>query len=159
MKKDEVAGNAMLKAGGLLSGLIALVHVVIIGVGAPAYRYFGAGEGMAQLSEQGSWSPGLVTAVLTAIFVAWALYAFAGAQLIRRLPLLRLGLLAIGTLYALRGVLLGPQLVWHFSGAAALVPSRLLVFSAVSLVTGVLYLGGTLRAWSRLSPRPTPGLH
>jgi len=147
-------GATMLKLAGILSGLVALLHLAVIFVGASAYRYFGAGEEMAQLAQRGSPLPALITGAIVAVFAVWALYGFSGAGWIRRLPLLRIGLLTIGVVYTLRGLALGPELVWHFSGGAALVPARLPVFSAVSLLTGVLYLWGTLRAWTRLSRRP-----
>lgn len=139
-----------LALAGFSSACVALLHLVIIFVGAPAYRYFGAGEEMARLSEQGSPVPAVVTAALTLIFGVWAAYAFSAAGLLRRLPLLRAALVAIGAVYTLRGLLLGPQALWFFSGHQAEVPPRQLVFSAAALVTGLLYLGGTIQVWARL---------
>jgi len=52
-----------------------------------------------------------VTGALTVVFGVWAAYALSGVVMVRRLPLLRTGLLAIGTIYTLRGVLLAPQAV------------------------------------------------
>jgi len=131
------------------SAFIAALHVVIIFVGARAYRYFGAGEPMARLDEQGSLVPAIVTAFLTLVFTVWAAYALSGAGLLRRLPLLRTGLIVIGVLYTARGILLEPQAVWFLSGYREAVPPRQLVFSAVSLLTGLAYLAGTRAAWSR----------
>ena len=139
-----------LEVAGVLSAGVALLHMLIIAVGGPAYRYFGAGERMARMAEQGSATPGLITFGLTLLFAVWAAYAFSGAGLLRRLPLLRTGLITIGLVYTLRGVLLGPQLVWFFSGHRADVPPRQLAFSAAALVTGLAYLVGTHRAWARL---------
>lgn len=142
----------MLKFAGLLSAAIAALHLAIIALGGPAYRYFGAGEELARLAEQGSPLPALVTVVLALIFAVWAAYAFAAAGLPRRLPLLRTGLIAIGAIYTLRGILVVPQ-VWFISSGRALVPPRDIVFSLVSLVAGVAYLVGTKQAWGRLSRR------
>lgn len=47
----KVEVEAMLRLAGFLSSAIALLHIGIILLGAPAYRYFGAGEEMA--AEQG----------------------------------------------------------------------------------------------------------
>ncbi len=44
-----------------LSFLLVVLHVFIIAAGAPAYRYFAAGESMVRPAEQGSPIPGLVT--------------------------------------------------------------------------------------------------
>jgi hypothetical protein len=71
-----VSEVSLLNCAGVSSACVAALHVVIIFVGAPAYRYFGAGEPMARLSEQGSTTPALVTAGLTVVFGVWAAYAF-----------------------------------------------------------------------------------
>ena len=141
----------LLKLAGLSSASVAALHVAVIFLGGPAYRFFGAGERMARLADQGSPTPSLITSALVLVFGVWAAYAFSGAGLIRRLPLLRTALIAIGVVYTLRGLLLGPQAVWYFSGYRAEVPLRQLVFSAAALLTGLAYLCGTQRAWSKLS--------
>ena len=143
--------SALKVAGGASAG-VALLHVLILFVGAPAYRYFGAGERMARLAERGYPTPALITAVLIVIFSVWAAYAFSGAGLLRPLPLLRPALIGIGVVYTLRGLLLGPQIVWFFSGPRVL-PARQLAFSAAALLTGLAYLVGTQRAWDRLAQR------
>jgi hypothetical protein len=139
-----------LKVAGVLSAAVAVLHVLIIFGGGPAYRYFGAGERMARLAERGAVTPSLITLGLTLMFGVWAAYAFSGAGLLGRLPLLRTGLVTIGMIYTLRGLLLGPQLVWFFSGQRAAVPPRQLAFSAAALITGLAYLVGVQRAWARL---------
>jgi hypothetical protein len=143
----------LLKLAGASSAVVAALHVFIIFAGGPAYRYFGAGERMARLAEQGSATPSLITLGLTLLFGIWAFYAFSGAGLVRRLPLLRTGLITIGLIYTLRGLLLGPQIVWFFSGHAAAIPPRQLAFSAAALLIGLAYLVGTQRAWARLGGR------
>jgi hypothetical protein len=146
-------GTALLTLAGSGSALVALLHAVIIVVGAPGYRYFGAGEEMARLDEQGAPGPALVTAALTAVFAIWAAYAFSGARFLRPLPLLRTGLVAIGTIYALRGLAVLPEAYWLASGRFPPVLPRQPVFSAVSLAIGLAYLTGTGRAWGTLGSR------
>jgi hypothetical protein len=141
-----------LKAGGVASTSIAVLHVLIIIWGGPAYRYFGAGEQMARLAEAGSLIPALVTAGISAVFVVWAAYAFSGAGLLSRLPLLRTGLVVIGVVYLLRGMLLAPELFARVSGHQPAVPVRELVFSLAALLAGLAYLLGTRSAWANLSP-------
>ena len=147
----EESKVSLLSLAGVSSACVAALHVAIIFVGAPAYRYFGAGPRMARLSEHGSPTPALITAGLALMFGVWAAYAFSGAQLVRRLPLLRTSLVAIGMIYTLRGLVFGVQLVWFLSGHTASVPPRHLVFSAVALLTGLAYLAGTQAAWDRLA--------
>jgi len=132
-----------LTAAGALSACVAIVHAATLFLGAPAYRYLGAGERMARLAERGAPGPPIITVALTLMFAAWAAYAFSGAGLLRPLPLLRPVLLLIGVIYTLRGVILAPQLVWFLAGSPP-IAGRHLVFSAISLVIGLLYLAGSL---------------
>jgi hypothetical protein len=140
----------LLRLAGFLSACLAFLHLVIVFVGAPAYRYFGAGERMARLAEERSLIPGAITLALTLVLVAWSGYAFSGAGVLRRPPFLRTGLIGIGVVYTLRGLLLGPQMVWFLSGYRDAVPVRQLVFSAVALLIGLAYLIGTKDAWAGL---------
>ena len=141
--------NKWLKLGGILSFIVALLHVVIIFIGAPAYRYFSAGEDMATAAESGSAFPALLTFVLVAVFAIWGLYGLSGAGVIRRLPLLKIALTLIGAVYTLRGVAVFQQL-FQIAISSAEVAPREIVFSLVSLVIGLAYLIGTVTSWRSL---------
>lgn len=136
--------------GGSISVAIALLHIVIIFGGAPAYRYFGAGEEMAELAAAGSVLPALLTFFLAVIFTLWGLYAFSGAGLIRHLPLLRFGLVVIAGIYTLRGIGLVPQVFWMIVSPQAVAPQEI-AFSLASLFVGIAYLVGTISTWKRLT--------
>jgi hypothetical protein len=136
------AARTLLLIGGVFSSAIAMLHVVIVFVGAPAYRYFGAGEDMAHLAEAGSWVPPLLTLAIALVFAVWASYGFSGAGLIRRLPLLRAALLTIGLIFSLRGLSIVPQVVALVQSDRS-VMHRAVVFSLVSLTCGIIYLAGT----------------
>ena len=105
------ARNPALIIGGLLSVAAALLHIGCIIGGPDWYRFFGAGEAMATLAEQGSMTPTLLTLGIACILAIWAAYAFSGAGLLPRLPLLRTGLVVISAVYLLRGLVLIPALV------------------------------------------------
>lgn len=137
-------GRTYLILGGAASLSIAALHVVIVVVGPQGYRFFGAAE-LAPLAERGSPVPALVTLALAAMFALWGAWAFSGAGVIRRLALLRAGLLGIGSVYALRGLFLLPELVLLIQGA--LDPPRKVIFSAGSLAAGLLYLIGAMMQW------------
>lgn len=130
---------------GSLSALAALLHVAVIFGGPDWYRFFGAGEGMARMAERGMIQPTLITLGITAILATWAAYAFSGAGLIARLPLLRTGLVVITLIYLARGLIVFP---------AAWMGGTVNAFgwwsSAIVLVYGLAYLIGTWRAWPRL---------
>jgi hypothetical protein len=62
-----------------------------------------------------------VYAVLIALLLfVWAAYAFSGAGLLRRLPLLRTGLVTISAVYLLRGLAPVPMLFMKPSCSIAL---------------------------------------
>ena len=142
--------NRWLIAAGSLSAAAAMMHIAIIFGGADWYRFFGAGEGMARMAEQGSVRPTLMTLAIAAILAVWALYAFAGAGLVRRLPLMRTALVAITAIYLMRGL-------WLFA-ALALAPEAVDAFliwsSLIVLGYGAAHAVGTWLAWPRLSRPP-----
>jgi hypothetical protein len=144
------ARNPWLIIGGWLSLAAALLHVAVIVGGPDWYRFFGAGEDMARMAERGSPVPALVTTGIATVLAVWAAYAFAGAGLMRRLPLMRTALVAISAIYLLRGLVIVPVLMKPGS-AAFDIWSSLIV-----LVYGVVYAVGTSRAWNELAQRKAP---
>jgi len=139
-------GNRWLILGGSLSALAAILHVAVIAGGPAWYRFVGAGEDMARAAERGSSTPALITLAIAALLMVWALYAFSGAGIIRRLPLLRTALVLISAVYLLRAFALLPILVLR----PELVDTFAMASSLVVLVYGVAYSIGTWVRWSAL---------
>ncbi len=138
--------NPWLLAGGVLSALASLLHLACI-IGGPAwYRFFGAGEAMARLAARGSIRPTIITLGIAAMLGIWSAYAFSGAGLIGRLPLLRLGLVVITGIYLLRALALPLML--------RTMPDRSRTFlvwsSAIVLVFGVVHAIGVAQSWRAL---------
>ncbi|ATC86366.1 hypothetical protein PARC_a1794 [Pseudoalteromonas arctica A 37-1-2] len=96
--------NVFLIIAGTLSAVVATLHLGCIYFGGSWYRFFGAGEQMALLSEQGSIKPTLITSVIVLILSTWSLYAFSAAGVIFKLPFIRLALVLITFIYLARGV-------------------------------------------------------
>jgi hypothetical protein len=138
--------NYWLIIGGLLSAIAALMHIAIIIGGPDWYRFFGAGEGMARAAEQGRLMPTLVTLSIAAMLTIWAAYAFSGAGLIVRLPLLRVGLIVISAIYLLRALAVVPMLLRPNEQGSAF----WLWSSGIVLIYGLAYAIGTWRAWAEL---------
>ena len=138
--------NPWLIVGGWLSLVASLLHIGCIIGGSDWYRFFGAGEEMARAAERGLIYPALVTFGIATILAIWAAYAFAGAGVIRRLPLMRTALVAISAIYLLRGLALVPI---AFTPAAQ--TSFNLWSSLIVLAYGIAYAVGTWRAWPDLS--------
>ena len=145
-------GRSLLAVGGSLSAALAVLHVVVIIMGPPGYRYFGAPEEFARMTEAGSIAPAVLTGLFAVIFAVWALYGFAGARMIPRPPLVRLGLVVIAAVYILRGLSAVPEALLLARRPGAF-PPRFLVFAVVSLLAGVAYALGTRQAWRRLRYR------
>jgi hypothetical protein len=149
-------GNGWLLAGGTLSAAAALLHLAVIAGGPDWYRFFGAGEAMARAAERGSPVPAIWRVGIAALLGAWAAYAFAGAGLIPRLPLMRLALVLISAAYLIRGLLLVPALIAWGRGKETLgehTVAFMVWSSLVVLAFGAAYAVGTWRAWSSLSAR------
>ena len=140
--------NNWLIAGGVLSAAASALHLLCIVGGGDWYRFFGAGEAMAQAAERGEAYPALLTLAIAVVLATWAAYAFAGARLIRRLPLMRTALVAITAIYLLRGAALIPALTVPAMGGAFNIWSSVIV-----LAYGVVHAIGTWRAWPGLSPK------
>lgn len=143
-----IAGRSWLILGGWLSAAAALLHLGCIIGGPDWYRFFGAGERMAGLAARGHWYPPTITSVIAVGLMLWAAYAFSGAGLLRRLPLLRTGLIVISAIYLARGLLIVPILIEPPARTAFNIWSSLIV-----LGYGTVYAVGTWRAWPQLSPR------
>lgn len=143
---SSAPANIWLITGGILSVIAALMHVAIIIGGPDWYRFFGAGEAMAQAAQAGRLMPTLVTLGIAGMLAIWAAYAFSGAGLIARLPLLRSGLVLISTIYLLRALAVIPMLLRPTEQGNAF----WLWSSAIVLIYGLCYAIGTWRAWADL---------
>jgi len=145
-------GRSLLAVGGTLSAALALLHVIVIFMGPAGYRYFGAPDEFATMTEAGSLAPAALTALFAVIFGVWAVYGFAGARMIPRPPLVRLGLVIIAAVYVLRGLSAVPEALLLMRSPGAF-PGRFLIFSIVSLIVGLCYAIGARQAWRRLRHR------
>lgn len=141
-------GNGWLIAAGGLSLVASAIHIACIFGGASWYRFLGAGERMARAAERGSWTPSVITLGIALVLAIWAAYAFSGAGVIRRMPLLRTGLVVISAIYLLRGAVLFFPTAFR---RPDLSEAFLFWSSVIVLAFGVVYTVGTWRAWNHLS--------
>ncbi len=99
----------------------------------------------------------LLVALLLVIF---GFYGLSGAGVVRRLPLLRLGLLVIGLLYSAVGI----YFILYVLAALGILPSAqpatvyLLLVTFGALVACLAYLVGLAINWKRLSAKPAPAI-
>ena len=137
----NIKWNNALPLAGAMCMLVALLHAIIAIKGGVWYIYFGAGEQMAILSEQGSWIPRFVTLSIAVFFMALSFYALSGADWMRPYRYVKQVLLIAGIVFSLRGLMLLPMFVLTFFPEHHLY-FRDIIFSLVALLIGVLYLIG-----------------
>ena len=96
---------------GLLALAGALLHIAIM-MGGPAwYDFFGAPEGLVHMARAGNFRAPISCLVIASILSVFAAYAFSGAGLVKRLPLLRPTMALIATVLILRGLVFAPVIL------------------------------------------------
>ena len=142
--------NTFLLIAGWLSLGVAAFQIVISFV--PEWSaYFGAGNALVS-------NPTLLLVaglVVTVLFAIAGLYGLSGAGVIRRLPLLRTGLIVITLVYIYRGILFIPQFLVTIGALPSPepIPLQYTLSSLVALIIGLLYLVGLVTGWKKISPR------
>ena len=139
-------GSFALLIGAALSAAAALAHLACIVIGAPAYRFMGAGERMARAVEAGQLRPTLVTLAVSGVLLVWAAFALSGAGLVRPLPLTKLALVAISIAYLGRAVGF-PLIKSSFPGNSN---TFWLVSSGICGLIGLIHAYGTVSLWRTL---------
>ena len=139
--------NMLLKIAGISTFILAIFQAVITTV--PSWAlYFGAGKDIVSRL----WLLLIAGYLVAVIFVVFGFYALSGAGVIRKLPLVRSGLLIIGLIFTIRGIFLLLELMINIGiiQSPAFIPLQEIFSSAVSLIIGIIYLLGTKKAWPDL---------
>ena len=151
MNKNSI----LLTLAGILSFCAAIFQAAIAFV--PEWSAaFGAGDALVS-NPTLLLTLGLLVALVLVIF---GFYGLSGAGVIRRLPLLRLGLLAIGFLYSLVGI----NFIFQMLAVLGILPSSqpvpiLQVLVSLGALTACLaYWIGLAVSWKRLSIKPAPAV-
>ncbi len=145
------AYNKNLLAAAICCFAAAFAHLGCIFFGGDWYRFLGAGEQMAQMAEKGLWYPTIVTSSIVLVLLVWALYGLSGARVINRLPLTKLALILITSIFLLRGI--------FFVALVPMFPEHSLAFwltsSSICLLIGGLFAVGTWQQWLALDEKNT----
>lgn len=121
----------------------------IISLSPTAAAYFGAPPPLLENRMQ-LFMIGETAALVFAIF---GLYGLSGAGSIRHLPLLRLGLVGISSLYLLRGMFLVPTMLTILGILEGIPLIQADVSSLVFLAAGMAYAVGTVLNWKGIRIR------
>ena len=156
---SRFAKNYLILAG-VAASFGAALHIAIIFGGPDWYAYFGAPRGLVEMARVGNIRAPISCLIIAAFLAVLAAYAFSGAGVIRRLPLLRLGLASIAAVLILRGALFIPLILWRPGALAGICDCRsvdtfIIVTSALCLAMGVGYALGAFAAPCN-SFKPTP---
>ncbi|MFZ1891527.1 MAG: hypothetical protein WAU37_04990 [Formosimonas sp.] len=132
--------------GGTFSLVAGVLHFACIFIGAPAFRFLGAGEDLAKAAERGLLFPSFVAFGIGSVLVVWSAYAFSAIGFGPSLPLTRYALVAISFVYLARA--------FAFPLLRPAFPENSLTFwwvtSVLSLVGGLSYLSGLIGLWRHL---------
>lgn len=142
----HVAKTALLVAAALTAAA-SLAHFACIPLGAPAFRFLGAGERFAGLAARGHWLPPLTAVVIGLFLGLCAAYALCGAGAIGPLPLRRWVLPCMAAVFLLRAGLF-PWLRPVFPGNSS---TFWWVTSTFCAVIGLAYVVGLLGTWPHLA--------
>ncbi|MBL7844247.1 MAG: hypothetical protein JNK44_10320 [Cyclobacteriaceae bacterium] len=134
----------MLKLGGYLNILFAILHIVGLLWAEKMFELVGIAEGMA-LAKQDIHPlyPYFITVVVAILFYIMGLYGLSADNKYKKLPLLKPMVFCIGGIYLLRGI---GELLFDIGWQKA---SPLLenTYSLIAIFVGLLYLVGGLNKW------------
>lgn len=147
--------NNYLIWSGIAAVAAGVLHIATIFGGPSWYRLIGATEPIVQMASRGHFYPVIVCVVAAAVLFACASFAFSGAGLIRRLPLLRTALVLITVALLIHGIAFIPLVIWWphlmigiYDGAG--VNTILIVTSLICLGAGIGFALGARQAWERI---------
>ena len=128
-------GKAFLIIVALIALGTALAHLSCIFIGSQCYSAQMAPSQIIESAKNGTLIAPMGTIIISSIFIIWGLYALSGAQVIRKLLLLKVGIDTIATLCIIRD--LSPMQLW--ARHPDRVEDLILCVGLAWLVTGLLY--------------------
>lgn len=140
-------GRIWLLCAAWMSVAASLLHIACIFGGPDWYRFFGAGEAIAQSAENGSWQPAFMTTIIAAIIMGWAIYAFSAAGYLPHVPLLRTGLILITIVLLLRSAAFFIDDLWLPEHSQTFIT----ISSAITFIMGITFAIGLYSNWNALS--------
>lgn len=141
-------GVVLLLIAALVFIATAFAHLTCIYFGPQCYAAQMAPNAIVESAKSGTLLAPLGTIFVSAVFVVFACYGLSGAKIIRRLPLLSIGIYSIAVVCIIRGLL--PLQLWlrHPSKVSGLV----LAVGIVWLSVGVFYWMGFRAMQDRQNP-------
>ncbi len=145
ISSPQTRARRALRFGGWANLVIAAAHAIGLLWAWTMFRAVGIEGDMRLLAESGAALPYVVTLIVAAGFSLFGLYALSGAGDLRRLPLLRTGLVVIAVIYLWRAT-------WVI-GAISAGDGAQVAFAVIALLVGLCYAAGAFRPAARQRPR------
>jgi len=139
-----------LKLAGMFTLIASFLHIAIIFGGADWYRFFGAGEEMAVMSEQGSIYPTIITSIIALLLAISSIYAISGAGLIRKAPFLKTILSLLTFAFLARGLIGIPVVLFassDYMSELATDMTFMIISSLICVVIGSCYGLGVIQIY------------
>lgn len=92
---------------------VVIAHMSCIWLGPECFYVQRAPLSIIESSKNGTWLAPVGTTFVSFLFLVCSFYALSGARIIKKLPLLKIGIYTIGTICVARGVLVTPILYSH----------------------------------------------
>ena len=143
-----INSHIMLKLGGYINILIAIVHIIGLFWADKMFEVTGIGNDMRELASIHSSLPYLLTILVAIAFFIFGLYGLSAENRFRKLPFLKIGIFSIAGIYIFRG--LGKLLFDTIQGTHSTVETA---YSLIALIIGLLFLFGGLKKWSLITKR------
>ncbi len=146
--------NSYLMWGGMTALAAGLLHIATIFGGPDWYRLIGATEPIIRMVEKGHSYPAMVCVFSATLLFACAAFAFSGAGLIWKFPLLRTGLVVIAAALLFHGiafiplVMLQPQMMLIIYDGEG-INTILIVTNIICTAAGIAYALGARQVWDR----------
>jgi len=131
--------SQFLLSGGIIAGLAAVWHLLCI-IGGPAWFIFARAPSVIIVSaQQGTLLAPIGTIIVAVLMFTCTIYAFSGAGVIRKIPLLKSALVTITILCLLRAVVVIPSLLY-----SSFADTWQVIASSVWLFVGICFLLGSV---------------
>lgn len=136
-------GRKLLIIGSVLNFIIAVGHIAALFFLDWAFEFTGIAGTVEKYSDIAPrWTNYTATAIVAVLFFLMGLYGLSGARIIRRLPLLKPGILLITIIYLIRGLL---GLAYEILSQEQWISG--IVFSFIAMFIGLCYLSGGAWRW------------
>lgn len=135
-------GRKLLITGAILNFIIAAGHIAALFFLDWAFEFSGIAESIEKYPQLPHWTNYAATAVVTILFMLMGIYGLSGARVMKKLPLLKPGIILITIVYIARGVL---GLAYEILSQEQWING--IVFACIALFVGLCYMSGGLWRW------------